>query len=45
MKPVSKGALVGAVGVLVPLGIIGLVVVLTGAYNVAATDRHNPVVA
>ncbi|QIQ85258.1 cytochrome c [Erythrobacter sp.] len=44
MKPSTKGALVGAIGMLVLLLAIGLAVILTGAYNVAATDRHNPAV-
>lgn len=44
MKPATKGALAGAVGTLVVLIAIALVVILTGAYNVAATDRHNPAV-
>jgi len=40
----GKGILIGAVGTLVLLGVIGLIVVLTGGYNVAATDRHSPVI-
>lgn len=39
-----KGVLVGAVGLLLLLVLIALIVTLTGAYNVAATDRHNPIV-
>jgi mono/diheme cytochrome c family protein len=39
-----KGALLGALTMLIVLAAIALLVVLTGAYNVAATDRHNPVV-
>jgi hypothetical protein len=44
MKPVTKGAIAGATGMLVLLFLIGLIVVFTGAYNVAATDRHNPAI-
>lgn len=34
------GIAIGCLGVLVLLGITGLVVVYTGAYNVAATEQH-----
>jgi cytochrome c5 len=34
------GIAIGCLGVLALLGIIGLVVVYTGAYNVAATEQH-----
>lgn len=34
------GIAIGSLGVLVLLGITGLVVVYTGAYNVAATEQH-----
>ncbi len=44
MKPVTRGVLAGAAGMLVLLIVVALLVVLTGGYNVAATDRHNPVV-
>lgn len=37
---VGAGIVVGAVAVLALLIVIGLTVVYTGAYNVAATDRH-----
>lgn len=36
----GAGILVGAVAMLVLLAVAGLVVVYSGAYNVAATDRH-----
>lgn len=35
-----KGVLFGALGLLVLLGLAGLAVAYTGAYNVAATERH-----
>lgn len=38
-----KGVILGAVGTLLLLVLIALIVILTGGYNVAATDRHNPV--
>jgi mono/diheme cytochrome c family protein len=44
MKPVTKGALGGVIGTLVLLLAVALIVVLSGAYNVAATDRHSPAV-
>lgn len=37
-----KGVLIGAITTLLLLLLIALIVVLTGAYNVAATDRHAP---
>lgn len=40
MKPLTKGILIGAVATVALLAAAGLVVVLTGAYNVAATERH-----
>ena len=39
-----KGVIVGAVGMLLLLVLISLGVILTGGYNVAATDRHNPII-
>lgn len=39
-KALGLGAAVGAGGVLALLGAVGLVVVYTGAYNVAATEEH-----
>lgn len=45
MSPIFKGALLGALGMIVLLALIALLVVLTGGYNVAATDRHAPLVA
>lgn len=44
MTRFAKGALAGAIGLVVVLLAIALIVILTGGYNVAATDRHNPVV-
>ena len=38
-----KSVIAGIVGTLLLLALIGLIVVLTGAYNVAATDRHGPI--
>lgn len=37
---VALGAAAGALGVLALLGVGGLIVVYTGAYNVAATEEH-----
>jgi|TARA_R100000501_G_scaffold18540_1_gene40549 mono/diheme cytochrome c family protein len=39
-----RGIIIGALGMLLLLILIALIVVLTGGYNVAATDRHNPIV-
>lgn len=39
-----RGVALGAAGMLLFLMLIALTVVLTGGYNVAATDRHNPIV-
>jgi mono/diheme cytochrome c family protein len=36
----GTGVLIGGLGVLALLGLAGLVVVYTGAYNVAATEEH-----
>lgn len=44
MSPVLKGALLGALGMIVLLAVILLLVVLTGGYNFAATDRHARIV-
>ena len=44
MSATATGVLIGAVGTLLLLALIALIVVLTGGYNVAASDRHNPVV-
>ena len=41
----GKGFLIGATSLLALLVLVGLAVVLTGGYNVAATDRHNPITA
>ncbi|QZH74226.1 MAG: cytochrome c [Erythrobacter sp.] len=38
-----KGAILGALGTLALLLLFGLLVVLTGGYNVAATQRHTTV--
>lgn len=43
MKSFHKGLGFGIIGTLLLLGAIALTVVLTGAYNVAADDRHNPI--
>lgn len=40
-----KSLLLGALGMLVLLVLIGLLVILTGGYNVAATERHKPITA
>jgi mono/diheme cytochrome c family protein len=39
-KAMALGVTIGAAGVLVLLGLVGLIVVYTGAYNVAATEEH-----
>jgi len=39
-----RGILIGAAGMLALLVAIALIVVLTGGYNVAATDRHSPMI-
>lgn len=39
-RSIWLGALIGAVGLFVLAGIAGLVVVYSGAYNVAATEEH-----
>ena len=44
MNRTWKGAITGAVAMLLLLIAIALIVILTGGYNVAATDRHNPIV-
>lgn len=44
MSATAKGIILGAVGMLLLLAAIVLIIILTGGYNVAATDRHNPVV-
>lgn len=45
MTGMRKGILLGVVGTLVVLIAVALLVILTGAYNVAATDRHESPVA
>ncbi len=45
MTAKGKGIIIGAAATLLLLALIALGVVLTGGYNVAATDRHNPIVA
>ena len=42
-KSVGTGLAIGALGILVVLGAIGLFVVYTGAYNIAATEDHTSV--
>lgn len=44
MSTTTKGIIIGAAGTLLLLVLIALIVILTGGYNVAATDRHNPIV-
>lgn len=44
MSARAKGVVIGAFGMLLVLLLTALLVVLTGGYNVAATDRHNPIV-
>lgn len=44
MSARAKNIILGALSMLILLPVAGLLVVLTGAYNVAATDRHNPIV-
>lgn len=39
-KAVSLGLVVGVVGILVLLAVVGLTVVYTGSFNVAATEEH-----
>ncbi len=39
-KGIGFGVIAGATGVLALLGVAGLLVVYTGAYNVAATEEH-----
>lgn len=43
MKPVVKGGIIGAAGLAILLAVIALLVILTGGYNVAATERHTSV--
>ena len=43
MNSFHKGLGLGFVGTLLLLGAIVLLVILTGAYNVAADDRHTPI--
>lgn len=43
MSRAFKAAIVGALGMLLLLLLLGLLVVLTGGYNVAATERHTTV--
>lgn len=49
MKPTTKhmwiGAVAGAIGVLVVLVVGGLAYMYSGAYDIAATDPHEPVLA
>ncbi|MBU1607031.1 MAG: cytochrome c [Alphaproteobacteria bacterium] len=44
MTPAARNVLIGALGMLLLLAATGLLIVLTGGYNIAATDRHNPIV-
>lgn len=43
MKPLLKGGIIGATGIAVLLLVVALLIVLTGGYNVAATERHTTV--
>lgn len=43
MSPKGKGAAMGAVATILVLLLVGLLIVLTGGYNVAATERHTTV--
>lgn len=43
MSTTLKGIVIGAFGMLLLLVVIGLFVILTGSYNVAATQRHTPI--
>jgi mono/diheme cytochrome c family protein len=45
MNATWKGAVLGAVGLLLLIIAIVLLVILTGSYNVAATQRHGPIAA
>ena len=45
MTGLRRGILLGVVGTLVVLIAIALLVIFTGGYNVAATDRHRSLVA
>ena len=45
MNATLKGALLGAATLFILLIVVALIVILTGSYNVAATDRHNPIVS
>lgn len=44
MSATARNIVIGAAGMLLLLIIVALLIVLTGGYNVAATDRHNPIV-
>ena len=44
MTSAARNVLIGALGMLLLLAATGLLIVLTGGYNIAATDRHNPIV-
>jgi mono/diheme cytochrome c family protein len=43
MKSFQKGLGLGTLGTLLLIGTVALIVVLTGAYNVAADDGHTPI--
>lgn len=44
MSGTVRNLIIGALGMLLLLLVIGLLIVLTGGYNVAATARHNPII-
>ncbi|MFT5032138.1 MAG: hypothetical protein ACI9OO_000068 [Bacteroidia bacterium] len=43
-KCLATGAVVGAIGTLIAGALVGVTVAYTGAYNVAATEDHQPLV-
>ena len=43
MNSFQKGLGLGTLGTLLLIGAVALIVVLTGAYNIAADDRHYPI--
>jgi len=44
MKPTAKAAVIGALAVVFFLAVFALLTIFTGSYNVAATERPNPVI-
>ena len=43
-KHLSSGIAIGVVGTLIASAVVGITIVYTGAYNVAATEDHQPLV-